>query len=149
MQETSTAEVREEARVVLFKDGDIDKAVPIICEGDAAKFVQDVSDMVIDEAESGCSGDFLAGVYYSMTAAPDGEKQIRGVAHGAHAGTLTALLASMIADCAVRHSGDPKRFCGVVCDTALAAVRCRLMEERKSPGGVLFPDTELRKGGSI
>lgn len=149
MKNVNANEAVKTARVILFEDGDEDKAVSLVCEGAAAKFVQEISDMVLSEAETDAAGDFLSGVYYTMTAAPNGEKQIRGVAHGAHLGTMTALLASVIADCAVRHSGDPKRFCGVVCDAALAAVRSRLMEERKSPGGVLLPDKELLKGGGI
>ena len=52
MQGASTAEARETARVILFKDGDEDKAVSLVCEGAAAKFVQEISDMVVSAAEA-------------------------------------------------------------------------------------------------
>ena len=112
MQGAGAAEARETARVILFKDGDEDKAVGLVCEGAAAKFVQEISDMVLSEAEADAAGDFLSGGKNTMQAAPNGEKEIRGGAHGGRKGTRTATRAAERDKRGVRDGGRRKQRVG-------------------------------------
>lgn len=143
------AEKVKKARVILFKGGDGDKAVSVVCEGAAAAFVQDVSDTVIADAEEGETGDFFAGIFYTFTEDAASGKRLTGVMHSVNEAAVTELLASVIADCAVKHSDDPKRVCGLICDRALAKVRSCLLSKRRSAGGLILPDKGLLKGGGL
>lgn len=143
MKNVNANEAVKTARVILFENGNPDKAVEVESSGLAGEFVQGVTDVVLG---GGVAGDFLAGLFFTLNKNGDGHVDIGGAAVSEGKAYMAQLLAVVIADHAIKHAEDPKRYCGYISDMALAHVRSRLMEARKSPGGVILPESGIIKG---
>lgn len=139
--------MEQTTRAILFKTGEPDKATELVfCDGLTAKFVQDISDTLISEAENnGPDEDFLAGVYFTMCEDENGVKNVRGVTTAAGESTVNTLLAQMIADYAIKQEAiEPRSYCGFICDLALRVVRERLKDTRQTQSGLILPDEKKK-----